>query len=503
VMVVAVVIGSLPMFAGAEIIKATTISGTMVLGLAPPILLYFLKPSGRFAFHLGFWPGVAVGVIYALGEVPESLAIGGGNYAALLGANVWGTVMVFGGFMLGTGLDILLGAKSKPGAAAAMALIAVLGVGFVAPETVRAQSAPPEEVEPIEGTEQSEQAEEVEDVLEATGPSFSLSGQTMLRTTFKFDDLRRPSIEVYNIRLVAQAQLDAVRFLTELRFRQSNLRSFSPSNVWIQQAYINWDTPVEGLSIAGGLLYNQLGLFWDGSWFGNLPYLNGHKLDPDLNLQIAYQRDFSDTFGLALWIQGSPGEDGLNGAYATANKLTVINPLLDPETTAGHREALSARARLVTSFHAGELTISPGLSVQHSVIDRTATDEIPEAEGTQTVVGSELSLDWRWLHVFGELLVESINDLYEVEIARSYGLGGVEFDLLDRETRFLSQIRIGSSFQYTLNDPEDIGEQFVTARIFARWHPIVGTTLEYVRWSIDGQPEPELERIEFIVHAYY
>lgn len=105
VMVVTILIGSLPLYAGTEILKATTISGTMVLGLAPVFLLWFVRSAGPFAFHFAFWPGVAVGVGHTAGWVPPELAIGAGDYAALLGVNAAGTLVVFSGFLVGTLVD--------------------------------------------------------------------------------------------------------------------------------------------------------------------------------------------------------------------------------------------------------------------------------------------------------------------------------------------------------------------------------------------------------------
>ena len=65
VMAVTFVVGSLPLVAGAEILSATTISGTMVLGLA----------------------------------------IGEGTYGSLLGINVAATLLVVAGFFAGALID--------------------------------------------------------------------------------------------------------------------------------------------------------------------------------------------------------------------------------------------------------------------------------------------------------------------------------------------------------------------------------------------------------------
>ncbi|MFB6264315.1 MAG: sodium:solute symporter [Bradymonadaceae bacterium] len=107
-MVVTAVAGFAPLLAGAEILQATTISGTMVLGLAPVFLLASVERAGPGAFHGAFWPGIALGVAHVGGWLPPWLAVGGGEYADLLGVNLAGTVLVFAGFALGTAVDASL-----------------------------------------------------------------------------------------------------------------------------------------------------------------------------------------------------------------------------------------------------------------------------------------------------------------------------------------------------------------------------------------------------------
>jgi len=94
------VLGNLPMIAGTDILKATTVSGTMVMGLAPVFLLAPLVRRSPWSFHLAFWPGVIIGVLLAASALPQSWAIGTGKYALLLGANFYGLAICFAGFLL-------------------------------------------------------------------------------------------------------------------------------------------------------------------------------------------------------------------------------------------------------------------------------------------------------------------------------------------------------------------------------------------------------------------
>jgi Na+/proline symporter len=94
------VLGNIPMIAGTDILKATTISGTMVMGLAPVFLLAPLAGYSPWSFHLAFWPGVALGVLLAANAIPPSWAIGTGKYALLLGTNLYGLAICVAGFLL-------------------------------------------------------------------------------------------------------------------------------------------------------------------------------------------------------------------------------------------------------------------------------------------------------------------------------------------------------------------------------------------------------------------
>jgi Na+/proline symporter len=110
-MVVFALAGNLPLFANADLLKATTISGTMVLGLAPPFLLGGLHRRAPTAFFLSFWTGLGVGIVVTAGYWPTTLQLGDGSYADLLGANAYGFAACFAGYGLGLLFEC---GRSKP-----------------------------------------------------------------------------------------------------------------------------------------------------------------------------------------------------------------------------------------------------------------------------------------------------------------------------------------------------------------------------------------------------
>jgi hypothetical protein len=101
-MVAIAVLGNLPMIAGTDILKATTLSGTMVMGLAPVFLLQRFVGHSPLSFHLSFWSGIALGIALTVGWIPKSWALGDGKYALLLGTNLYGLALCSALFLLPT-----------------------------------------------------------------------------------------------------------------------------------------------------------------------------------------------------------------------------------------------------------------------------------------------------------------------------------------------------------------------------------------------------------------
>ncbi len=108
------ILGNLPLFAGASILKATTVSGTMVMGLAPVFLFHAMKGVPRISFHLAFWPGIFLGTLYAFWPVPASLTIGAGTYAGLLGINLYGLMLCTALYLLPVAVAGLLPRRLAP-----------------------------------------------------------------------------------------------------------------------------------------------------------------------------------------------------------------------------------------------------------------------------------------------------------------------------------------------------------------------------------------------------
>lgn len=88
-MVFIAVLGTIPVFLDAEILSATTISGTMVIGLTP-IFIFWKGKVPKISFHLSVICGLIFGLFLVFNRFPEQFIFTTGKYAELLWINVWG-----------------------------------------------------------------------------------------------------------------------------------------------------------------------------------------------------------------------------------------------------------------------------------------------------------------------------------------------------------------------------------------------------------------------------
>lgn len=88
-MIVIAALGTFPIFLDASILSATTISGTMVLGLTPVFLFWKQKPP-VLSYYLSIGCGLFFGLLLVFEKFPQWLYFSEGAYADLLWVNVWG-----------------------------------------------------------------------------------------------------------------------------------------------------------------------------------------------------------------------------------------------------------------------------------------------------------------------------------------------------------------------------------------------------------------------------
>jgi len=93
-MVIAAIAGTVPVFLSPEILSATTVSGTMVIGLAP-VFLFWKSDAPPLAFYASVGTGIVAGILLTSGQIPTSWLIFSGKYGDLLSINLIGTFACF------------------------------------------------------------------------------------------------------------------------------------------------------------------------------------------------------------------------------------------------------------------------------------------------------------------------------------------------------------------------------------------------------------------------
>ncbi len=88
-MVTVAVLGTIPVFLNAEILSATTISGTMVIGLTPMFVFWSYKVP-KISFYLSIGCGLFFGILLVFNAFPQAIIFTEGKYASLLWSNLWG-----------------------------------------------------------------------------------------------------------------------------------------------------------------------------------------------------------------------------------------------------------------------------------------------------------------------------------------------------------------------------------------------------------------------------
>jgi len=98
-MVIVTIAGSLPLLFSPEIISATTVSGTMALGLAP-IFIFWRLQAPRLSFYLSLGAGLVAGLALLFNLVPETWLFTSGKYADLFAVSIYGSIASFALYLL-------------------------------------------------------------------------------------------------------------------------------------------------------------------------------------------------------------------------------------------------------------------------------------------------------------------------------------------------------------------------------------------------------------------
>ena len=140
--------------------------------------------------------------------------------------------------------------------------------------------------------------------------------------------------------------------------RDTKMRDFYAGTAWVEEGYVYYKHPQAFIKI--GKSYNRFSLFWDNSFYGNVQFYDGIKLDPDYGISLEGSVGKETGFRLGYYGQYFIVDGRTNGSYVGRDTISIPNA----------RRRHMAVARLEPSyFWSKENSLTLGLSGEYFQAD--------------------------------------------------------------------------------------------------------------------------------------
>jgi hypothetical protein len=219
------------------------------------------------------------------------------------------------------------------------------------------------------------------------GPAPSGYGEPGLRDTYFWYLATDPYLTLSN------AVVQGVGADVEARFRESSdkFRSyFYNAHAWVYQGYGYVDTPIGRFK--AGQIRQRFGLDWDDTWWGDVQYFDGFKLNTGYGLSSENTWHEDDSrFKLDSFVQYFAREADISGSKVGAN----------PESVPGAQERNVGDIRLVPTW---QLSHDSSLALGISGLAGEIRNVMPGSGDTsQLAWAADATYTWQRFKVFGEV----------------------------------------------------------------------------------------------------
>lgn len=105
--------------------------------------------------------------------------------------------------------------------------------------------------------------------------------------------------------------------------RDTKMREFYEGTAWVEEGYVYYKHPQAFIKI--GKSYNRFSLFWDNSFYGNVQFYDGIKLNPDYGISL--EGSVGKTTGprLGYYAQYFLVDGRTNGSYVKRDTISIPN----------------------------------------------------------------------------------------------------------------------------------------------------------------------------------
>jgi hypothetical protein len=178
----------------------------------------------------------------------------------------------------------------------------------------------------------------------------------------------------------------------EPRLSNEKMRAYYDGLAWIQEAYLFMDASPVVLKV--GKIYKQLGLFWDGTFYGNIQVYEGLKLDPNAGLSL--EGKVGKIAGVAFWAQFFVVDGHTNASLLGRDTISIPG--------ARRRNTLVGRVQPFWQL-SKSAKVEVGLSGEHFEAD------LPTGSSSVWRGAVDAKLTWAGLGFWGEALQQSGNNV--------------------------------------------------------------------------------------------
>lgn len=105
--------------------------------------------------------------------------------------------------------------------------------------------------------------------------------------------------------------------------RDTKMRDFYTGTAWIEEGYAYYKHPQAWIKI--GKSYNRFGLFWDNSFYGNVHFYDGIKLDPNYGISLEGSVGKETGPRLGYYGQYFIMDGRTNGSYVGRDTISIPN----------------------------------------------------------------------------------------------------------------------------------------------------------------------------------
>jgi len=189
-----------------------------------------------------------------------------------------------------------------------------------------------------------------------------------------------------NLRFDAQFRPFALHL--EPRLSNEKMRPYYDGLAWLQEAYLSLNAAPVVLKV--GKIYKQLGLFWDGTFYGNIQVYEGLKLDPNAGLSL--EGKLGERIGAAFWAQFFVVDGHTNASLLGRDTISIPG--------ARRRNTLLARIQPFVQL-SKSARLEVGFSAEHFQAD------LPSGKNSVWRGAVDSKLTWAGFGFWGEVLRQS------------------------------------------------------------------------------------------------